>query len=77
MPSSLPYHASVPEDMGSAVIDGPALSTFQGVDKAKLKMRRASDGTRLTKKEKTVNGELKCDQCGKSYKHGSCLNKHL
>ena len=76
MPGSLPHHVSVHEN-GSAVIDGPALSSFQGVDKTKHKMRRASDGTHLTKKEKAATGDLKCDQCGKGYKHGSCLTKHL
>lgn len=71
--SSLPQHVSVPEDV--AVEDGPSLSSFS--DKSKLNMRRASDGTRLTRKEKAAAGELKCEHCGKAYKHGSCLNKHL
>lgn len=77
VPSSLQHHVSVPENSGSAMIDGPSLSSFQGVDKMKNRMRRASDGTRLTKKEKAATGDLKCDQCGKAYKHGSCLTKHL
>ncbi|EME87930.1 uncharacterized protein MYCFIDRAFT_85891 [Pseudocercospora fijiensis CIRAD86] len=80
MPSSLPQHASVPENVAlssSAVVDGPSLSSFHGIEKSKSKMRRASDGTRLTKKEKAAAGELKCEHCGKAYKHGSCLNKHL
>lgn len=77
MPSSLPQHISLPENSSSAVVDGPALSSFQSVDKTKNRARRASDGTRLTKKEKAAAGELKCEHCGKAYKHGSCLNKHL
>ena len=78
MPSSLPHRVSFPENSNnSAVIDGPALSSFQGVDRTKQRARRASDGTRLTKKEKAATGDLKCEQCGKAYKHGSCLNKHL
>lgn len=81
MPSSLPHNHTVPEEgvlsSSSAVVDGPSLSSFQATEKAKLKMRRASDGTRLTKKEKAATGELKCEHCGKAYKHGSCLNKHL
>jgi hypothetical protein len=77
MPSSLPHHVSLPENSSSAVVDGPALSSFQSVDKTKNRARRASDGTRLTKKEKAAAGELKCEHCGKAYKHGSCLNKHL
>ena len=78
MPSSLPQGVSVPErgaGSSSAIVDGPPLSSFS--DKSKLKMRRASDGTRLTKKEKAATGDLKCEHCGKAYKHGSCLNKHL
>ncbi|KAI5371186.1 putative Zinc finger C2H2-type [Septoria linicola] len=75
IPSSLPQYASVPEDV--AVEDGPSLSSFQQSEKAKAKMRRASDGTRLSKKEKAATGELKCEHCGKAYKHGSCLTKHL
>ena len=77
MPSSLPHHVSLPENSGSAVADGPALNSFQSVDKTKNRARRASDGTHLTKKEKAAAGELKCEHCGKAYKHGSCLNKHL
>jgi hypothetical protein len=78
LPSSLPQHASELErDSGSAVLDGPSLSSFQAVDRTKPKMRRASDGSRLSKKEKAASGELKCEHCGKAYKHGSCLNKHL
>jgi len=79
VPSSLPHGMSVPErgavGSGSAVVDGPPLSSY--TDKAKSKIRRASDGTRLTKKERAATGDLKCEQCGKAYKHGSCLTKHL
>ena len=79
MPSSLPQHVNAPVRPGSdsAVVDGPSLSSFQGVDKSKNRARRASDGTHLSKKEKAATGDLKCEHCGKAYKHGSCLNKHL
>jgi hypothetical protein len=73
--SSLPQYPSVPEDV--AVEDGPSLSSYPAADKSKPTTRRASDSTRLTKKEKAAAGELKCEHCGKAYKHGSCLNKHL
>lgn len=77
MPKSLPHHASVPErPNSSAIVDGPALSSFS-IDKTKQRTRRASDGTPLTKKEKAAAGELECEHCGKKYKHGSCLQKHL
>lgn len=75
MVGSLPATSEL--SSSSAVVDGPSLSSFQGMDK-KLKMRRASDGTHLlSKKEKAASGELKCEHCGKAYKHGSCLTKHL
>ncbi|WPG98495.1 zinc finger protein [Acrodontium crateriforme] len=80
MPNSLPHHASIPEresSPGSVIIDGPTLSSMNAANKSESKMRRASDGTRLTKKEKAAAGDLKCEHCGKAYKHGSCLTKHL
>lgn len=74
---SLPHaHSAASVLSSSAVVDGPSLSSFQADDK-KLKMRRASDGTHLSKKDKAASGELKCEHCGKAYKHGSCLTKHL
>lgn len=75
LPHSLPQRVSVAE--ATALVDGPALSTFPSIDKAKQR-RRASDGSRLVKREKAAaNGDLKCEHCGKTYKHGSCLTKHL
>jgi hypothetical protein len=42
------------------------------------RMRRASEGQQLIKDGKKANGsDLKCDKCGKGYKHSSCLSKHL
>lgn len=44
----------------------------------KQRNRRASEGAYLVKGEsKRVSSELRCDTCGKSYKHSSCLTKHL
>jgi hypothetical protein len=40
------------------------------------RMRRASEGQHLMKDGKK-GSELKCDKCGKGYKHSSCLSKHL
>lgn len=71
---------SVPDrPSSSAVSEGPPMASYQGADKsgAKVRARRASDGTALTKKEKAAAAELRCEHCGKGYKHGSCLNKHL
>ena len=69
-------YAKLTGSLAGVLTDGPSLSSFPAVDKSKAK-RRASDGTALTKKEKAATGELKCEHCGKAYKHGSCLNKHL
>ena len=45
---------------------------------SKSRNRRASEGSYLAKGEgKRVTSELHCDTCGKSYKHSSCLTKHL
>lgn len=44
---------------------------------SKTKARRASEGSYLTKEGKRSSGELRCEKCGKGYKHSSCLMKHL
>lgn len=42
------------------------------------RIRRASEGQHLIKDgKKSAGGDLKCDKCGKGYKHSSCLSKHL
>lgn len=44
----------------------------------KSRNRRASEGSHLVKGEgKRALAELRCDRCGKGYKHGSCLSKHM
>jgi hypothetical protein len=45
----------------------------------KARLRRASEGSHLKTNSKRVmsGGELKCEACGKNYKHSSCLTKHL
>jgi hypothetical protein len=44
----------------------------------KSRNRRASEGSYLIKGEgKKSSSELRCDTCGKGYKHSSCLTKHL
>ncbi|CAD6591385.1 MAG: hypothetical protein ASARMPREDX12_005145 [Alectoria sarmentosa] len=45
---------------------------------SKARARRASEGSYLTKGEgKRSGGEVRCEKCGKGYKHSSCLTKHL
>ena len=65
-----------------ALVDGPSLSSMLGSERSgnsKARIRRASEGSRLSRSERRRSqpGELRCDKCGKSYKHGSCLTKHL
>ncbi|KAJ9607582.1 hypothetical protein H2200_007660 [Cladophialophora chaetospira] len=44
----------------------------------KNRNRRASEGSHLIKGEgKKSATDLRCDTCGKGYKHSSCLTKHL
>ncbi|KAL1971079.1 hypothetical protein VTN77DRAFT_30 [Rasamsonia byssochlamydoides] len=44
----------------------------------KNRNRRASEGSHLVRGEgKRVSTELRCEQCGKGYKHSSCLSKHM
>ena len=63
-------------DDDSAVADD-FLSSEHARSASKMKPRRASEGSYLTKGEnKRSSGELRCTTCGKGYKHSSCLTKH-
>lgn len=86
-PNSLPqhHHTSVPDALqygrldaasGSALIDGPSLASLAAKSE-RARIRRASDGSTLSSKKKSGHGDLKCETCGKGYKHSSCLTKHL
>lgn len=91
MPSSLPnngsifgpssYSAAVVKASEAAVTDGPPLASMPEHEKGnnKARIRRASEGSRLSKGDpKRASGsELRCEKCGKGYKHSSCLTKHL
>ena len=65
------------EDDEYAVVDDlMSAEPIGGMTKAKA--RRASEGSYLIKGEgKRSSGELRCEKCGKGYKHSSCLTKHL
>ncbi|KAG7152908.1 hypothetical protein HYQ46_003794 [Verticillium longisporum] len=64
------------------------MSADEGLDQ-KASVRRASDGQPLIKERRKSNRplikeqrksnrvELRCEKCGKGYKHSSCLTKHL
>ena len=87
-----PYHAETPfnvtrndESIGrrrSAITDETSTSPgLQNHNKhvAKARSRRASEGSQLLKSDgrRESGNELRCETCGKAYKHGSCLVKHL
>ncbi|KAL2263229.1 hypothetical protein VTK26DRAFT_7723 [Humicola hyalothermophila] len=85
-PASLPTHKfAIGNAMGgmqeNAIDD--ELNDVSGDDAAsafqKARVRRASDGQPLVKEggRKSNRPELRCEKCGKGYKHSSCLNKHL
>ena len=62
---------------GQAVAEGHA-SAPKGASN-KSRNRRASEGSHLIRGEgkRLPAGELRCEKCGKGYKHSSCLTKHL
>lgn len=64
-----------------AIADGPPLAAMPEHEKgnSKSRIRRASEGSRLSKGDgkRTSGSELRCEKCGKGYKHSSCLTKHL
>ena len=60
-----------------AIVRKPSTIAKVG-DATKSRGRRASEGASLAKFDgKRTSGELKCEKCGKFYKHRSCLAKHL
>ena len=64
-------------DDEESVVEDDFLPTENVSTGSKARARRASEGSYLTKSEgKRTSGELRCDKCGKGYKHSSCLAKH-
>ena len=65
-------------DDEESVADDDFLHNGNANTGSKGRARRASEGSYLTKGEtKRSSGELRCEKCGKGYKHSSCLTKHL
>ena len=62
----------------SAIAEGHATQEHTP-STVKARVRRASEGAYLTKTDgkRVSSGELRCEKCGKGYKHSSCLTKHL
>lgn len=83
-PASLPGHrfrlsANGKMDRSESAIEDDQLDEMdddEEKDSKQARMRRASEGQHLTKDGKKAN-DLKCEKCGKGYKHSSCLSKHL
>ncbi|KAH0547922.1 hypothetical protein GP486_008337 [Trichoglossum hirsutum] len=75
---SFPQKSDFSAAHGSAIVDGNA-SSDASLLPGKSRMRRASEGAHAIKGEsKRASGsELRCEKCGKGYKHSSCLTKHL
>ncbi|KAL1873458.1 hypothetical protein VTK73DRAFT_956 [Phialemonium thermophilum] len=84
-PASLPTSKFVEggqsgANMGDSAIDDDPndMSTDEGdLALQKARIRRASDGQPLGKEGRKNRPELRCEKCGKGYKHSSCLTKHL
>lgn len=80
-PASLPMQRTLTEAKmhQDSAIDDDSMSGDDAdgsVDGSRA--RRASDGTPLSKDGKKSNRvEIRCETCGKGYKHSSCLTKHL
>lgn len=65
-------------DDEESVVDEDFLPSENISTGSNARARRASEGSYLTKGEgKRSSGELRCEKCGKGYKHSSCLTKHL
>ncbi|KAK3900109.1 hypothetical protein C8A05DRAFT_45986 [Staphylotrichum tortipilum] len=85
-PASLPTRRFMTDSSMAGVQDSAIddeLNDMSGDDAEsafqKARVRRASDGQPLAKEggRKSNRPELRCEKCGKGYKHSSCLNKHL
>ncbi|KAK8874860.1 hypothetical protein PGQ11_005374 [Apiospora arundinis] len=81
-PGSLPTHkfmmSGKPEGQESAIDDDSNDMSGEDLGENGMKVRRASDGQPLSKDGKKSNRpDLRCEKCGKGYKHSSCLTKHL
>ncbi|KAL7909646.1 hypothetical protein GGI35DRAFT_390563 [Trichoderma velutinum] len=81
-PASLPNKSLLEakrEAQDSAIDDDSnELSADEAAHLDQARIRRASDGQPLTKDgKKSSRVEVRCETCGKGYKHSSCLTKHL
>lgn len=88
--SSFTFPRKVPVPASQTPVNGgissaAASSSVTSSTPTNRRVRRASEGAHVLlggeSSEEKVRGkggvELKCDKCGKGYKHSSCLTKHL
>ncbi|CAK7275264.1 hypothetical protein SEPCBS57363_006592 [Sporothrix epigloea] len=65
-------------DMSDGDLEPASLSDASAIALELARARLASDGQSLLKEgRRSSRMELRCKQCGKGYKHSSCLTKHL
>lgn len=64
------------ESADQEVVEDNSNDEELAANKNKNRNRRASEGSHLIKGDKK-SGDLRCDTCGKGYKHSSCLTKHM
>lgn len=81
-PASLPNKSllEAKREVQDSAIDDDSneLSADEAAHLDQARIRRASDGQPLTKDgKKSSRVEVRCETCGKGYKHSSCLTKHL
>ncbi|KAJ5574235.1 uncharacterized protein N7459_008662 [Penicillium hispanicum] len=55
----------------------PSNSETDGKAIPRGRNRRASEGAQMKTDGKRAPADLRCERCGKGYKHGSCLSKHM
>ncbi|OAX76978.1 hypothetical protein ACJ72_08728, partial [Emergomyces africanus] len=74
----LPLGGGLLGGSGGGVGGGSGSSGGKPIIGTKQRSRRASEGSHLVRSDgKRVMNELRCDRCGKGYKHSSCLTKHI
>lgn len=74
---SVPNQSSLAPNAGSTATNTPPNPSNLSASSSKNRSRRVSEGAPPTREGKRSLVELRCERCGKGYKHGSCLSKHM
>jgi hypothetical protein len=73
-----PDHTAGRKHSPTAVDENHVADSDTSPVSTKDRNRRASEGAPLMRGEgKRVSTEVRCERCGKGYKHSSCLTKHM